>query len=360
MRSTLQKIAADPGLDIAVCVTGMHLSERYGMTITEIESAGLPICARIVVACDATTGAEMARSIGSEIVGMVDCFAREQPDAVLVLGDRGEMLAGAITALHLNLALVHIHGGERSGSVDEPMRHAISKLAHYHLVATDQSRDRLIRMGEPGERIFVTGAPGLDGLTDHLEVDRAILCRAARLNPDRAVALLVFHPVVQQAAKAREQIQTIVSAVRAEGFQIVALLPNADAGGNEIREVLEGAAREPGIAVAVHFERSVFVSWMATADVMIGNSSSGIIEAATLGVPVVNVGDRQMRRERNANVMDVPVEAESIRLALRNARQGNVFPKRNIYGEGLAGGRIVDLLKRLPLDISMLDKTNAY
>ena len=166
MASTLQRIAATPGLGLEVAVTGMHLSAAHGHTVEDIRACGLPICAEIPLDMASRTPASMALGIADCLRGMTDLLAREQPDFLLLLGDRGEMLAGAIAALHVGVPAVHIHGGERSGTVDEPVRHAISKLSAYHFVATQGSRERLVRMGEDESRIFVTGAPGLDGLSE--------------------------------------------------------------------------------------------------------------------------------------------------------------------------------------------------
>ncbi|MGP0565560.1 MULTISPECIES: UDP-N-acetylglucosamine 2-epimerase [unclassified Nitrospina] len=360
LRSTLESVHRDPDLDLALCVTGMHLSEHYGNTVKEIESSGLRIAARVPVALDETSGASMARALGSELIGMVDAFEFERPDAVLVLGDRGEQLAGALAAIHLNLPVVHLHGGERSGTVDEPVRHAISKLAHYHFVATETSFDRLVKMGERRDRIFITGAPGLDGLKELVRHTRKDLCAAEDLDPAQPVALVLFHSVVQEIDSMARQTVHLMEALVENGVQAVILLPNADAGGNHIRGVIEQYRNQKGLRVRVHMPREEFVSWLACADAMAGNSSSGIIEAASFGLPVVNIGTRQADRERNANVIDVPAEKEAISDGLRRALESDFSVIENVYGKGDAGKRIVELLKTIPLDPAILQKSNTY
>lgn len=360
MASTLRAIRDDPGLQLDLLVTGMHLSPDHGHTVDEIVAANLPIRSRVPVPLRPTTGATMARGIGLMTVGFVDALQDDPPDLLMLLGDRGEMLAGAIAALHLNLPILHIHGGERSGTVDEPVRHAISKLAHYHCVATAQSRDRLIRMGELATSVFVTGAPGLDGLAALPRETRDVLCRALALDPRRPVALLVFHPVVQEAEDAARAATTILDALRAHDCQVVALMPNADAGSDAIRQVLQSASSRTGVQVLAHLERPRFAAWMAACDCMIGNSSAGIIEAATFGTPVLNLGSRQNLRERNANVVDVALQAEPIRQAIGDALRTRRHACANIYGDGAAGMRIVNLLRTLPLDGGLLAKTNSY
>lgn len=360
MESTLHMAADHPELDVSICVTGMHLSTHFGETVHEIEHSGLRICGRIPVHIEETSGASMARAIGNELSAMVDLFEKERPDLVLVLGDRGEQLAGTLAAIHLNIPVAHLHGGERSGTVDEPIRHAISKLAHYHLVATEGSKERLIRMGEREEHIFVTGAPGLDGLKDMAQRSRQVLCREHNLNPDQPVALVIFHPVLQNAEQAGHQAEELMEALIDCSLQVVALMPNADAGGNCIRETLERYRNQSGVRLVIHMPRTDFVSWMAAANVMAGNSSSGIIEAATFGLPVVNVGTRQNEREQSGNVTDVPANRSAISQALTETVKKGKLSVKNVYGDGQTGKRIVDLLKTLPLTPDLLRKSNSY
>jgi GDP/UDP-N,N'-diacetylbacillosamine 2-epimerase (hydrolysing) len=358
--STLQRLHADPGLGISVCVTGMHLSEHYGNTVKEIEAAGLRICGRIPVAIDETSGATMARALGTELIGMVDVFERERPDIVMALGDRGEQLASALAAIHLNIPVVHLHGGERSGTVDEPVRHAISKLAHFHFVSTQASYERLVRMGEREDRIFITGAPGLDGLKELATRSRQDLCREHQLDAARPVALVLFHPVIQEIGSLAQQTVHMMEALEECGVQAVILMPNADAGGNRIRDVIDQYRDRRDIRVAVHMRREEFVSWLAGADVMVGNSSSGIIEAATFALPVVNIGTRQSDRERSGNVIDVAAEKSTIVKGIRQALDSDFSGIQNVYGQNEAGRKIVELLKSIPLDPTILNKSNTY
>lgn len=359
MRSTLKSIHAHPELELGLLVTGMHLDTRYGDTVREIEASNLPIVARVPVALGCDEGAVMARAIGHELLGTIDVLMHFKPDLLLLLGDRGEMLAGAIAALHLNVPIVHLHGGELSGTVDEPVRHAISKLAHYHFTATAGARERLIRMGEKPDHIHVTGAPGVDGLKQTATRTRSELARQADLDPAAPIALVVFHPVVQQVEDAAAQADLLLDALAAvPQLQALLLMPNADAGGEAIRQIF--LAPRPGFRPVVHLPRSEFIEWMAAADVMVGNSSSGIIEAATFGTPVINVGDRQHGRERSANVRDAPLDRGAIEASLRECLSMGRSLVQNIYGDGLAGKRIVDLLATLPLNRDLLMKCNAY
>ena len=360
MESTLQSIRACDDLSLGIIVTGMHLAPDHGNTVREIEAAGLPIEARIPVNLLPATGRTMACGIGRMLCGLTEHLAEHRPDLVLLLGDRGEMLAGALAAVHLNIVVAHVHGGERSGTVDEPVRHAISKLSHYHFVATAEARERLIRMGELPERVTVTGAPGLDGLTSLVAKDRRQLAVEAGFDPDVPMALLVYHPVLQEADEASVGAQVLLDALLERGLQILVLMPNADAGSEDIRAVYARRSDHPKLRVETHLGRRAFASWMAAVDVMVGNSSAGIIEAASFGTRVVNVGSRQNLRQRSDNVIDVALERDAIAGALDDSLRIGRVPVRNVYGDGQAGGRIVSLLRSVSIDRGVLNKTNAY
>jgi GDP/UDP-N,N'-diacetylbacillosamine 2-epimerase (hydrolysing) len=360
MQSTLQRIRRSGALELSIIVTGMHLLPEYGLTVSHIAEAGLPITAQVAVEDGPPTGALMAKNVGRMLIGFVEALETIQPDIVLVLGDRGEMLAGALAAIHLNISVVHIHGGERSGTIDEPVRHAISKLAHFHFVATDESKERLARMGEAADRIAVVGAPGLDGLKEALLVGRRSLCAGIGFDPDRPVALLVYHPVLQEAGQSENYAETIVDAARAKKIQILALKPNSDGGSAGVRSVLEARASAGDIRLAMHLPRPEFVSWLAASDLLIGNSSSGIIEAASFGTPVVNVGSRQNLRQRNANVFDCSTDRADLDQALGRALAASRFDGYNVYGDGNAGERIANLLASIDLAGATIAKTNVY
>lgn len=360
IEASLRRADADPRLDVSICVTGQHLVPEFGNTIRDIEASGLRICARVPVPLDGSTGATMARAIGREVIGLVDALEAEKPDVVMVLGDRGEMLAGAIAAIHLNIPVVHLHGGERSGTIDEPVRHAISKLAHYHFVTTAGARERLIRMGEAADHVAVTGAPGLDDIVQGTRLGRETLCSEIGLQADRPLALVLFHPVLQEAYDAGPQMDALLSAVLDAGYQALCIAPNSDAGGRHVRESIERRLEHRDVRLVQHLGRERYLSWMAAADVMVGNSSSGIIEAATLGLRVINVGSRQQLRERSANVIDVEPTAQSIRTGIERLPQLGTGPWPNVYGDGRASERIVSLLATIGLQAPILHKQNVY
>lgn len=379
MRHTLLTAAAHPGLDIAVVVTGMHLCDAFGHTVDEVAASGLRIAARIPSDVGARDAAAMARAISQTLAGLVAVLQAERPDALLLLGDRGEMLAGAIAALHLGVPSIHLHGGERSGTVDEPVRHAISKLAALHLCATAQSRERLIALGEDPQRVYVVGAPGLDDLGDTLHTPRDAALRALRSAlaaqmpaarqtewetlGERPYVLALFHPVVQEAHAAAAQTQALLDGLRAAGagedFDLIWFAPNADAGSGAIEALLR-SLDTPGLYRLTHLPRADYLLALRHAAALVGNSSSGIIEAASLGTPVVNVGSRQRLRERNANTLDVPPQADAIAAAVRQAFAHGPWPPHNVYGDGKSAARIAQLLATVPLSPELLHKVNRY
>ncbi len=362
MRACLQDIAAHERLQLRLAVTGMHLCQEFGHTVDEIEASGLRIAARIPTDVAARDGAGMARAVAQTLLGVAAELQREPCDALLLLGDRGEMLAGATAALHLGVPVVHLHGGERSGTVDEPMRHAISRLATYHFAATAESRERLLAMGEAPERVFVVGAPGLDDVARHALAPREQTLRALGMEPAREFVLVVFHPVVQQAAQAGAQTRELLAGLRDAGagrdFDVLWLAPNADAGSADIEQALRSLGA--GWHRVTHLPRARYLDALGHARVLVGNSSSGIIEAASLGTPVLDVGLRQHLRERNAGVLHVEPAAHEVAAGLRGLLGAPRPSAHNVYGDGHAGERIARLLADIDLHPGLLNKTLAY
>ncbi|HEX4879043.1 MAG TPA: UDP-N-acetylglucosamine 2-epimerase [Limnobacter sp.] len=361
MQKTLQAIHACPSLELQVIACGMHLSRKHGYTVEEIERSGLPIFRRLCAVSDESSGYNMGVFVGKLTCELMEAFDALKPDCVLLLGDRGEMLAGAIAAIHLGIPIVHVHGGERSGTIDEPVRHAVSKLSHYHFTATEQARSRLVQMGELPAHVWVTGAPGLDGIQSLKRSNRPEICKKFDFREDAPLALMVFHPVVQEAAKAAEQMKELLQCLFDLQIQTVMLYPNADAGSDEIRSVLENFKTTRGFKLVQHLSRPDYIDTLANVDFLIGNSSSGIIEAASFDTTVVNVGSRQMLREHGDNVLDCnasyPAVHATIQQALGRSRRDAPF---NLYGQGGTAGRIVELLERIDLTPSVLNKVNAY
>jgi GDP/UDP-N,N'-diacetylbacillosamine 2-epimerase (hydrolysing) len=359
MHSTLSGIHGHSQLELSIAITGMHLDEKYGDTKAEVVGAGFQT---YVVGNKEISSSRlaMAASVGDQVSGFSELFSDLQPTVILVLGDRGEMLAASIAALYLNIPVVHVHGGELSGTVDESIRHAISKLSHFHFVATETSKQRLIRMGEKPSNVFVTGAPGLDDIINIQVLSKDAMLNSLNLEIDQKILTVIFHPVVQDAELAGFQMQEVLFALP-ENCQVVILMPNSDAGGELIREkVKEFSLVRENVRSFTHISRETYLGLLAHSDVLIGNSSSGIIEAASFSTWVINIGDRQANRERNINTVDVEIKAEAIELSIISLLNKPRLILNNVYGDGKAGARITRLLSTIEINNETTKKRNAY
>ncbi|MCP5086154.1 MAG: UDP-N-acetylglucosamine 2-epimerase (hydrolyzing) [Rhodobacteraceae bacterium] len=360
MESTLRTVSNSDQIDLGVVVTGQHLLAAYGETIRDIRASGLSVVHEIPVTLRGGEAAEMALALADELKGFVTFWQEQRPDLVLVLGDRGEMLAATLAAVHLGIHVGHIHGGELSGTLDESFRHAISKLSHFHFAANRDAVERLVAMGENPEHIWDIGAPGLVGIAAGVERKTGWLQDQFGLPEMTHQALVVFHPVVQEADQAAEQLRMIIAALQNANCGGLIMRPNSDAGGAAIDACLDALPGDGPFKVIDHLDRGQYLQCLANADVMVGNSSSGIIESASFGVPCLNIGSRQNGRLRNDNVVDCPVvtlekivEGLKTALALRP-------PLENLYGDGKTDQRLRGLIETLPLDRAILSKANCY
>lgn len=359
MSSTLEKINQSSQLKLSVAITGMHLDSKYGDTKQDVINFGFDTH---IVESGIEDGSRLAmvNAVATQTSGFSELFTSLKPSVILLLGDRGEMLAAAIAALYLNIPVVHIHGGELSGTVDESIRHAISKLSHFHFVATEKSQERLIRMGEKKANVYVTGAPGLDDIINMSLPSKSELIEFLEIDNSITLLSVVFHPVVQDAEIAGEQMGMLLNSLP-KSEQVVILLPNADAGGQLIRDKIFAHAKiHHNIKVVTHLPRNMYLSLIAHCDVLIGNSSSGIIEAASFSTQVINIGERQANRERNINTIDVELDEVEIKSAINKARNQKEMAINNVYGDGNTGHRICSLLSSLTIDDNTTRKCNAY
>jgi GDP/UDP-N,N'-diacetylbacillosamine 2-epimerase (hydrolysing) len=357
----LKRIREHPRLELSLIVTGMHLEPEFGSTIKEIEADAMPIAARVKNLTGGDTGADQARSVGNALLGITDALVESRPDLLIVLGDRAEMLAGAIAAAHLNIAVAHVHGGDVSGTVDDLVRDAITKLSHVHFAATEDAAARLRGMGEQPERVHVTGAPGLDYLSRFEPIPIDQLAQELGFDPKRPFLIFTQHPVTLEMDAATEQMEASLAALEAADVQVVATYPNADAGGRAMIGVLDRWKNRDWLHVTPNLGRHRYASLLKSAAAMAGNSSSGIIEAPFFGVPVVNIGTRQEGRQRADNVLDVGYDREAIRKSVVCALSDESFIARarhttNPYGDGHAGERIVEVLASLEVGPGLLSK----
>ena len=365
LASTLKLISSHSEIDLSICVTGMHILPEIGLlgeTKKEIEESGLKIIGTIESpSLSLRSGAGMVEAFAVQTLAMIPLFEKENFDSIMVLGDRAEMLAAALTAAHLKIPIIHIHGGERSGTIDESVRHAISKIAHYHFVATELNRQRLVRMGEREENIFVTGAPGLDEMMTMTLIPRQKLFEEVGFDIRKKTALVLYHPVLQEDMKAEEQMSQIIEVINSLNLQAIFLHPNTDAGSLGILKALKKAGSNPNFRIFHHLERhKFFLSWLSACDVMVGNSSCGIIEAASFKTPVVDVGIRQKAREASENVIRTTNDLDDIQNGVLKALNLGKKSFTNIYGNGTAGKKILEILINLSYDRQVLNKLNTY
>jgi UDP-hydrolysing UDP-N-acetyl-D-glucosamine 2-epimerase len=366
-RPVLRAIDEAPDLRLRVMACGMHLARSFGHTVDQIEADGFPIGDRVTTLMASDTPEGIAKSTAWGIAGFAQSFAAQisagcPPDLLVVLGDRYEMFAAAAAALPFAIPIAHLHGGERTeGAIDEALRHAITKMSHLHFVATDEYCRRVIQMGEQPERVFTVGAPGLDAIGAERQLGRDELERRIGLRLDRAPLLVTFHPVTLQYGETLDQVDELLAALEPVEQPIVFTHPNADTSAFSVVEAVRSFAnRHANACLVADLGTEAYASLMGIAAAMVGNSSSGIIEAASFQLPVVNVGDRQRGRLRGANVIDAAPRRDAITeamgRALSPAFRASLGDLVNPYGDGHAAPRIVEILRRTPLDRTLIEK----
>jgi UDP-hydrolysing UDP-N-acetyl-D-glucosamine 2-epimerase len=307
----------------------------------------------------------MGGFIGKFIQLLVKKIKKIKPDIILLLGDRAEMLAGAIVGVYLSIPVAHIHGGERTSTVDEMARHAISKLSHIHFVATEDARNRLLQMGEDKRRIFISGAPGLSSILRERLYSAKEITAKYRLDFKRPFFLVLQHPVTAEVEDSARQMQETLEAIRELGHQAVVIYPNADAGGRQMVRVIKRYRKFPFIRIYKSLPRKDYLSLLRAATALIGNSSSGIIEAPAFKLAAVNIGSRQDGRERAANLIDVGYDKEQISSAIRKIIRNKDFKNtvkrcKSVYGDGKAAGKITRVLSKIRIGRELLNKQIVY
>lgn len=361
----MRAIQSSSRLSLSCIVTGMHLMPAFGYTVKEIRKDGFPVDYCIDVTTAGDTARAMASSAGKLLSRLSDVLAQHRPDILLLLGDRSEMLVSAVAANCLQIPVAHIHGGERSGHIDEVFRHAITKLAHIHFPATRTSALRIRRLGEDPRRIFTAGAPALDRILSDDYMSAEEIVSVYGIEPGTQYLMVVQHPTAVDAGSAAEHVRTTMDAVTASALPAVVIYPNADPGGRSIIGALRAYRSRPGVQIHKSLPHRDYLGLMRHAAALVGNSSSGIIEAPSFHVPVINIGGRQAGRERGANVIDVPYDKQQILAGIRRALNDVALRKRirsarNPYGMGTAGRKIAQVLETIPLNSGLLDKQITY
>ena len=351
----LRELAAHPGVELGIFALGPHLAPEFGSTIHEIERDGFPIQARIecLLSSDSDTG--MAKTIGLAILGLADALTAWRPDLLLLIADRYEMLAPASVALALRIPIAHIEGGEVSqGAIDDHVRNALTKLAHVHFTSTLTARRRVIAMGEEPWRVHHAGAPSLDHMRRSALLDRATLEARLGLALAPPTLLTAWHPVTILRDTNAEADALFAALAQAPG-QLLFVYPNADAGSHALIQRTQAlAATRPSTHIFVNLDAITYWSLLGQVDALIGNSSSGIMEAASFALPVVNIGMRQQGRERARNTLDAPPETAAILSAIHHALapefRAGLRGMANPYGAGTAATTIARVLTTVALE----------
>jgi UDP-hydrolysing UDP-N-acetyl-D-glucosamine 2-epimerase len=356
LRPLLDAIVAEPDMELALIACGIHLSPAHGGSLERLKREGFVPAAVVdtLLASDRPTA--IAKAIGIGTAGFAQAFEALRPDLLVLLGDRFEMLAAASAALPFGLPIAHIHGGEiTEGAFDEQIRHALTKLSHLHFVATPEFQRRVLQLGEAPERVFVTGAPGLDAVAKTRRWSAAELAADLGITFDPSPLLVTYHPETLAIDSLDADLDALFGAIGEAGRRCIVTYPNADTHGRRVldrcREFVDG---HQGSILVDQLGTEKYFSVMAHAAAMVGNSSSGIVEAASFELPVVNVGTRQKGRPRGSNVLDVPGERAAIAQALQTvldpAFRTQLRGMQNPYGDGQAALRIASALRAQPLE----------
>lgn len=346
----MRKIQASNNSELQLVVTTMHLSEEFGLTYEQIENDGFTIDDKIENLLAVDSKAAMAKSSGLATILISDTFSRLQPDIVLLLGDRFETHAAATTAMLMNIPIAHIHGGEvTEGAVDEQIRHSLTKMAYLHFTSTEEYRKRVIQLGEVPERVFCTGAPGIDNIFNLTLLDKENLEKELQWDITSPTALFTFHSETLSTVDVNFQIERILQAVEASDVNVLFTYANADDGGRAINHAIEQfvSKNKNKYCVVKSLGQLKYLSAMKHVDLLIGNTSSGIIEAASFHKPVVNIGDRQKGRLQSGNVINCNIEniPNAIIQALSDEFSTRCEKVTNVYGDGLAAEKIVQQLE---------------
>ncbi len=354
IKTALSAIQDHPELELQLVVGSSAVLERYGNAANVMRSDGFPIAAEVFNVLEGETPTAMAKTAGLAIIELSSALDRLQPDIVVTIADRFETIANAIAASYMNIPVAHVQGGEVSGSIDEKVRHSITKLSDLHFVATQGAYDRVTRMGEPAHTVFNTGCPSVDlarHVADQPELDFDPFERyggvGEHLDLSEGYLVVMQHPVTTQHQHARDQAMATLEAVADLAMPTLWFWPNVDAGSDGTSNALR-SFRENNDASFIHFFKNMephdFLRVLVNANALVGNSSVGIRESAFLGVPVVNIGSRQRDRERAENVIDVDHDSGEIFAAVSKQIHHGRYETNTLYGDGFSGQRIAELL----------------
>jgi len=365
LRPILKAVSQSTKLKLFLVVTGTHLSKKHGYTVREIANDGFKNFVTIKMIPKDNSLYSMSKSVGNGIIEFTEIFKKIKPDINIILGDRDEMLSSAIAAYHMNIPNAHIHGGDKTkAGIDEYNRHAITKISNIHFAATTKSAERIIKMGENPKYVFVTGSPSIDEIVTNKITSRKSLESKYGLEFTGNEILLLQHPVTTRSQSARAEIESTLSAIEQFKLPTIAIGPNSDAGSKEIFIALQNFAKKNRfLRFYPTIPRMDYLGFLKNCAVLVGNSSSGIIEGSYFNIPVVNIGIRQKDRERGRNVIDVEGEdSKSIYLAIKKglSMKDKKFKNDYVYGHGNASKKIIHYLEKIKLTRELIEKQMLY
>lgn len=348
----MRAIQQTAGLTLQLIATGMHLSPEFGNTIDNIRAEGFTVDESVETLLSSDSGVGVAKSVGLGVIGFADAFARLQPDLVVVLGDRYETFAAAQAAMFMRLPMAHLFGGDvTEGAIDESIRHAISKMSHLHFTSNRDSTRRLMQLGESPARIHTIGSPGIDAIKRLKLMDRETIGREVGMALGPRNMLVTFHPLTIEAGHSVNALDELFAALSIldPQWRLFFTLANADAEGRALNDHIKAfvASRPNAIAVA-SLGQLRYISLMNQIDVVVGNSSSGVLEAPSLSVPTVDIGDRQKGRQRASSVFNTPAERNAIVEAISKAAIRGRQPTASPYGDGESSQRFADVIAAVP------------
>lgn len=365
LRPILKQIQESNSLKLILVVTGTHLSKKHGFTINEIKQDGFSIDAKIKMMPSGNDNFSMAMELGKGLLSFAKIFKKFKPDINLILGDRDEMLASSLAAYHMNIPNAHIHGGDVSGGLDEYTRHAITKISNIHFAATNQSRNRIIKMGENKKFVFFTGSPSIDELVKNKISSKNELLKKYNIDFKGNEIILLYHSVTTETKFSKNQIIKILDAIIPLNRKIISIFPNSDSGYNDIIKILTRFKKKYSFfKLYPSLPREDYLGMLKNSGVLVGNSSSGFIESTYLSIPVVNIGTRQFNREGGKNIINISGNSVSeIRKVIIKSLKKNNFKKTSkqyIYGNGISSKKIVKILETIKINEELLKKQISY
>lgn len=362
IKSAMAAIQNHPELELQVVAAASALLERYGSVVNLIEQDGFEPIAKVHMLIEGESPTTMAKSTGLGLLELPTVFENIKPDVVLTVGDRFETMSTTLAAAYMNIPIAHTMGGEISGTIDESIRHAVTKFSHIHFPASNEARERIIKLGEPEDTVHLVGCPRMDLVAKIIEdeqngiVDDSIFDYGVGdyIDFEKPFLLVSQHPVTTEYGMGRDQITETLNALKSVDIPAVILWPNADAGSEDIAKGMR-IWREKGLDKNMHFFKNLpiatYVKLMTRTSCLVGNSSSGIREGAFIGTPVVNIGTRQQGRERGKNVIDVGYDRFEIQEAIEKQMSNGKYSFAPIYGDGTAGKKIADILANVHVNV---------